>query len=489
MLHAVSHVQHTQERDIRHRGGHSPSPDTLLPHPFPFFYSPSTPHSADCTGCPWYHSGREARDGLPLPAPKRPRRLPPDTRLHPAEPEPTTRATVTRLTLDPRWYPGVFGVIASHASRDTLLRLRLVSRDARDAADKMLFSHVVVRRKCPGRYHAKMDLAVLMSPTGQRLPLLAMDYSPFAPRPRLSRALKHIRTVDYPSHTVTLPSTLTRQLVSGVQMTRKLGWNYGTLATANQVDVCRSPLRKSLPEALVAMRDVTSRQVMVIPWKESSSGEAPYFSPHTFDLDDVTLQSIRRGGECVIIFRNESGGPGNAVTSPSFSESSSSEGGATQPFLQPLYLLIASLIRTRYTVVGLEDLPRRLMKLSRDPSKEPCAAKRVASAYHLIVAAVCACWNVAAPGEDKRIVEQLIGRLRLMTRAQYRAEVGEKQYALESFDTAVDGPTEQELPMPGDCECGQADCARVDDNADVHLDGDWGEIVRQVMMASAVAKQ
>ncbi|BEI86963.1 hypothetical protein CcaverHIS002_0703090 [Cutaneotrichosporon cavernicola] len=308
----------------------------------------------------------------------------------------------------------------------------------------------------------------------------------------MARGFKHIRTVDYPSNTVALPPTITRQLVSSVQMTRRLGWNYGALASESQVDVCRAPLRKSLPEALVAMRDVTKRQVMVVPWNEDSTGEAPYFSPRTFDFDDVTLNNVRRGGECVIIFRNETSASNVSVNSTPTSNESPlpADTGAIQPFLLPMYLLIASLIRSRYTIVGLEDLPRRLMKSCRDPAKEPCPEKRVASAYHLVAAAACACWNVVTLSrEEQRTVEQLSGRLRLMTKVQYRAEVGAKQYALESFDTPVDGSAELELPMPGDCECGKPDCAHTDDKAGVQLEGDWGEIVRQVLMASAAAKR
>ncbi|BEJ17998.1 hypothetical protein CspHIS471_0702750 [Cutaneotrichosporon sp. HIS471] len=229
---------------------------------------------------------------------------------------------------------------------------------------------------------------------------------------------------------------------------------------------------------------------MVIPWNEDSTGEAPYFSPRTFDFEDVTLNNVRQGGECVIIFRNETSAS-NVSATPSSSDGSPSptDSGAIQPFLQPMYLLIASLIRSRYTIVGLEDLPRRLMRTGRDPAKEPCPEKRVASAYLLVAAGACACWNVAAPGGDERTAEQLTGRLRLMTKAQYRAEVGAKQYALESFDTPVQGSAELELPMPGDCECGKPDCTHTDDSAGVQLEGDWGEIVRQVLMASAAAKQ
>jgi hypothetical protein len=245
---------------------------------------------------------------------------------------------------------------------------------------------------------------------------------------------------------------------------------------------------------------------MVVPWNEGSNGEAPFLNPRTFDLDPQTVASAPRGGECVIIFRHEgasgaassgSSATNTVIMTPDSSAASSPSAaervGAIQPFLQPLYLLIASLMRKRYTIVGLEDLPRRLMRTCRDPAKEPCPAKRVASLHHFVVAAVCACWNVAAgpEREDERTVEQLAGRIRLLTKAQYRAEVGAKQYALESFDTPVEGPAEDELALPDEweCECGKAQCGRGEETPGVQLDGDWGEIVRQVLLASATAKQ
>ncbi|CAK9782036.1 unnamed protein product [Cutaneotrichosporon oleaginosum] len=487
MIHTPNPVKIVEKRRVRRRGPHSPPPDDSypFPYPFPYFYKP-TEHSATCPGCPWYHPPPGER--LPSVAPKR-RRLPPDTRLHPAEPEPSASpVAITRPSLDPRWYPGVFGMIASHASRGTLLRLRLVSRDTRDAADKILFSHVEVRRKCPGKDAHGLDLAVLVSPQGHRLPVLPMDYSPSAPRPRMSRAFKHIRTVDYPSNTVVLPPTITRQLVSSVKMTRRYGWNYGALAAETQVDVCPAPISKSLPEALVSMRGATKRQVMVIPWSEACVSETPYSRPRCLDLDDLTFASIQRGGECVIIFRPDSGKISES-TPASSSASTPSPDDSTQPFLVPMCLMIASLNRAKYTIVGLEDLPRRLMRTTRDPAKEPCPAKRLASLHHLLVAAICTCWNVTAPGVDERTVEQVAGRIRLLTKAQYRAEVGAKQYALETFGTPLEGPAEKALVRPTECECGNAQCARTDSTGvDMQLDGDWGEIVRQVLMASAAAK-
>jgi hypothetical protein len=160
-------------------------------------------------------------------------------------------------SIEPTLYPHIFDCIAGHATFAELMRLRLVSRGARRAADAVLFRHVILQRPIadrdlPAKYfptRAYSSSAKLSSERDRRqLPVAPFERESFSASLSESDGWAHTRVVDFDANV----SGLHEQVVDGqrqwkacrlpkLEMVRRHCRSEDVFVAPTLVDVLRLP--------------------------------------------------------------------------------------------------------------------------------------------------------------------------------------------------------------------------------------------------------
>lgn len=319
--------------------------------------------------------------------------------------------------LDSTAYPHVYDCILSHAPYELLIRLRLVNRASRAAADAALFDHVAFTRNNgpsndtpnPTDRSASSIIARSLSasytnngrPNPARLPVPPLPCAAYdiysLPT---NRGWSHTRTIDYETSVKVRDGHGRTLNLPALDMVRQRVWTGGSLHAHTYVDVLRLPNRYDKSDVFINPLPRGARKHVIVAlydpeWKGLADRyneiDIPFWSatqhcvivfracPATLTGTSRLHGKIEEGkvGECDgmdgkwpdeaqrVLERDE----GQEARRGSEGAQGVSDDVAAQPrqlvptFLEWFLGLVAGRTHASYTLVGLENVPASILAL------------------------------------------------------------------------------------------------------------------------------
>jgi hypothetical protein len=361
------------------------------------------------------------------------------------------------MSLDAQVYPHIWDRVRSHAPPELLLRLRLVDRAASAEATRTLFEHVVITRA---------SALELRSARGCRLPVPPFDDKAYHPKLppgpwELTRVLDLATSVR----------GLDEQPFPALRCVRRRVWSEDAPPSHTCVDVVRLPAPRGTEAFMDNVSEETRRHVTVVRYCPTTPALAED-SVMNIDMLEEGVDGVfvflpcpsdgkawarRRWDDDIPDYETGSDGP-SFHSEDEFDSEAEDEGdgedeadgsgsdvgdtpvsgSAHRTFLNNFLWCAAQRIHKEYTFVGLESVPTHLIaqELKRDPAEVAARAAEPGWATYLSDAVVEGIRAIPRdPGWEEGVVDErdVADVVEVLTMDAFRAQVGEQQWALETF--------------------------------------------------------